>query len=43
MDKIQTRYFITKVGAGSVYKTPDFNSECMTETVYGESNKILKY
>ncbi len=43
MDKLKTRYFTTKVGAGSIHKKPSFNSECVTETVYGESNKILKY
>ena len=41
MDRLKTRYFTTKVGAGSIHKKPSFFSECVTETVYGDSNKIL--
>ena len=43
MDITKTRYFITKVGAGTLHKKPSFFSDCVTETVYGDSNKILKY
>tara|TARA_Y100001970_G_C14203033_1_gene842293 strand:+ start:1282 stop:2031 length:750 start_codon:yes stop_codon:yes gene_type:complete len=43
MDITKTRYFTTKVGAGSLHKKPSFFSDCVTETVYGDSNEILKY
>ncbi len=43
MDRTKTRYFTTKVGAGSLHKKPSFFSDCISETVYGDSNKILKY
>ena len=43
MNNTQTRYFITKVGAGSIHNKPRFSSDCISETIYGESNKILKY
>lgn len=34
-------WFITSVGSAPIYNKPSFNSNCLTETVYGESNKIL--
>ena len=42
MDKNLANYFITKVGVGSIHKKPGFYSDCITETAYGESNKILE-
>ena len=36
MDITKTRYFTTKVGAGSLNKKPSFFSDCVTETVYGD-------
>ena len=35
-------WFITKSGSGPLYDEPDFNASCMTETVYGESSRIIK-
>lgn len=43
MEKSKIKWFITSTGVAPIYCNPNFNSECLTETVYGESNRIIDH
>ena len=35
-------WFITEVGSAFIYLEPNFNTACVSETIFGESSKILE-
>jgi hypothetical protein len=42
MEFDNNNWFVVTSGVAPIYKSASFNSNCLTEAVYGESCRILK-